>query len=276
MKSEHRHELKTNELAQWLANFPQWLKDNLRTIIYVAIVVVVVVTAYIWKNYQKNVVAVREKRNFTNLITRLPQSKMQILRAQAQGFDTSYNLLQVADSLQAIANNSKNKLMAALALIKRAEILRMELHYRYGIVADQDIAIPINKAIASYEKALKLLSAHNLDATVTEPADIRSLPLAAAAKLGLGLCEEEKGNFTEAQRLYRLLSDSPVFAATTAAVTASRRLEVMADYQKKIVFKPSKKTQSQITEPAIQFNLPELTLPEPNLPQIPEINLPNN
>ena len=272
MKSEHRHELKTNELAEWLANFPQWLKDNLRTIIYVAIVVVAVVAAYIWNNYQKNVVAVREREQFTKLITQLSQSKMQILQAQAQGYDTSINLLPIADKLGAIANKSKNKLMAALALIKRAEILRMELHYRYGIVADQDIAIPINKAIASYEKALKLLSVDNLDAPVTEPADIRSLPLAAAAKLGLGLCEEEKGNFTEAQRLYRLLSDSPVFAATTAAVTASRRLEVMADYQQKIVFKPAKKpAQSQITEPAIQFNLPELTLP-----QTPEINLPNN
>ncbi len=272
MKSEHRHELKTNELAEWLANFPQWLKDNLRTIIYVAIVVVAVVAAYIWNNYQKNVVAVREREQFTKLITQLSQSKMQILQAQAQGYDTSINLLPIADKLGAIANKSKNKLMAALALIKRAEILRMELHYRYGTVADQDIAIPIDKAIASYEKALKLLSADNLDAPVTEPADIRSLPLAAAAKLGLGLCEEEKGNFAEAERLYRLLSDSPVFAGTTAAVTASRRLEVMADYQQKIVFKPAKKpAQSQITEPAIQFNLPELTLP-----QTPEINLPNN
>ena len=33
MKSDHRHELKTNELAEWLGNLPQWTKENLVTII---------------------------------------------------------------------------------------------------------------------------------------------------------------------------------------------------------------------------------------------------
>ncbi len=28
MKSDHRHELKTNELAEWLSNLPQWAKKN--------------------------------------------------------------------------------------------------------------------------------------------------------------------------------------------------------------------------------------------------------
>ncbi|MFC1676843.1 hypothetical protein ACFL3G_07270 [Planctomycetota bacterium] len=271
MKSEHRHELKTNELAEWLVHFPQWLKDNQRTIIYVAVILVITVAAYIWKNYKTNVVHVREKQDFTNLVTRLSQSKIQILQSQEQGYDTSINLLQIADNLQAVANKSKNKLMAALALIKRAEILRMELHYRYGSVAEQDIAIPTDKAMASYTKALKLLSADKLEAPVTEAGDIKSLPLAAAAKLGLGLCQEEKGNFPEAKKLYRLLSDSPVFAGTIAAVTASRRLKVMADYQQKVAFRPAKKSQIQPTQPEIRFNLPELTPP-----QTPETNSPNN
>ena len=61
MKSEHRHELKTNELAEWLNNFPQWAKQNYRTIIYVTVVVVAIIAAYFWKNYQKNVVAVRKQ-----------------------------------------------------------------------------------------------------------------------------------------------------------------------------------------------------------------------
>ena len=53
MKSEHRHELKTNELAQWIADFPQWAKKNMRTIIYVVVVVVVVLAYYGWYGYQK-------------------------------------------------------------------------------------------------------------------------------------------------------------------------------------------------------------------------------
>ncbi len=33
MKSEHRHELKTNELAEWIANFPTWAKENAKVLI---------------------------------------------------------------------------------------------------------------------------------------------------------------------------------------------------------------------------------------------------
>ncbi len=40
MKAEHRHELKTNELADWLGNLPQWSKDNIVSIIAVAIAIV--------------------------------------------------------------------------------------------------------------------------------------------------------------------------------------------------------------------------------------------
>ncbi len=31
MKAEHRHELKTNELADWIVHFPQWFKENQTT-----------------------------------------------------------------------------------------------------------------------------------------------------------------------------------------------------------------------------------------------------
>ena len=43
MKSDHRHELKTNELAEWLRNLPEWTKENLVTIIIVVVVVAVLV-----------------------------------------------------------------------------------------------------------------------------------------------------------------------------------------------------------------------------------------
>ena len=43
MKAEHRHELKTNELAQWIANFPNWAKENLRMIIYVSVVLILLI-----------------------------------------------------------------------------------------------------------------------------------------------------------------------------------------------------------------------------------------
>ena len=44
MDPKHRHELKTNELADLLAHFPQFLKRNANTIIGLALIIIGVVT----------------------------------------------------------------------------------------------------------------------------------------------------------------------------------------------------------------------------------------
>jgi len=66
MKSEHRHELKTNELAEWLGNLPQWTKENLTIIIVVLAVVVAASAFYVRYRYSKSAV-VEEQLEFTNL-----------------------------------------------------------------------------------------------------------------------------------------------------------------------------------------------------------------
>ena len=59
MKSEHRHELKTNELAEWIAHLPQWTRENLRTIIYVSVVAVLVIGSSFWYWRKRNVETVQ-------------------------------------------------------------------------------------------------------------------------------------------------------------------------------------------------------------------------
>ena len=100
MKSDHRHELKTNELAEWLSHLPQWTKENLTTIIMVCVVIVVGIGIYTWRVYNVNVVQVQEHAEFTNLINQLAGAKMQILQARDQGRDSSFMLLQPAKGLQ--------------------------------------------------------------------------------------------------------------------------------------------------------------------------------
>ena len=92
MKSEHRHELKTNELAEWIVNFPQWAKENLKSIIYVAVLIVAVAGLYVYKWHKKNVVLVQREIGFTKLVTQLSQDKIRTIQSQAQGLDTSYRL----------------------------------------------------------------------------------------------------------------------------------------------------------------------------------------
>jgi len=227
MKSEHRHELKTNELAEWLSNLPQWTKENLTTIIVISTVIVAAAAFYLWYRYSKSAVA-EEQLEFTNLLNQLSASKMQVLNAQAQGRDLSFILLQPANSLGNFAQYAKSDQMAALALIKRAEALRTELHYRPGTVSEQDLTAQINQAKAAYTEAIQ-----------TRLKRTSNPSLMATAEFGLGLCEEELGNFEKAQQIYQVIAENPDFEGAVAVAQAKHRLETMADYKQKVIFKPA-------------------------------------
>jgi len=160
-------------------------------------------------------------------MARLMGGKPQVISAQSQGKDLSYILLQPANSLKSFAQTVKDNRMAAFAFIKRAEALRTELHYRLGPVNQQDFTTQINLAKDSYNEAIKKAA---------------SLPsLLAEAKFGLGLCEEELGNFEAAQQIYQDVAANQDFEGTVAKVSAKWRLETMADYKTRVVFQPSAK-----------------------------------
>jgi len=242
MKTEHRHELKTNELAEWLINSPQWAKENITMIIYVTAAVVLIAASYLYYRHQKYTVSARKRGELTELISRMPQNKLEIIQSQNKGVDNSYVLIQAADNLQSAAQSAKSNQTAALALIKQAETLRTELHYRPGAIPQQDLKIQIDKAKTSYTEAIDKASGNP--------------SLIAAAKFGIGLCEEELGNFTEAKQIYNSVAADQSFEGTAAAAAAKQRLATMADYEKKIVFKPAPKpavTETEIIEPQIKL-----------------------
>jgi tetratricopeptide (TPR) repeat protein len=262
MKSEHRHKLKTNELADWIVNFPQWARENSTMIIYISVLIVVVVGVYFWKIYEKRIISDRERFELTNFIAGISQSKSQILQAQGQGIDASYILIQAADNLQNIAQNTKDEQLAAMALIKRADALRMELHYRLGNISSGDLTAQINRAKDSYTKAIEKSS--------TNPS------LMAAANLGLGLCEEELGNFEQARQIYSEITENADFEGTVAAAQAKQRLDTMADYQQKVVFLPSPNQATiEPIQPEINLVAPEGFQAQKGASEVPEFNLPS-
>lgn len=256
MKSDHRHELKTNELAEWIANFPQWARDNGKIVIGVSVVAVLVIGSALWHWRKTKVESVQQQLAFTNLIAKLPQNKMQVLMAQSRGMDTSYMFIETAVALETAAGGAKDENMAALALIKRAESLRAAVHYRQETVRQADLLTAIDGAKIAYLNAVSKAAA--------------SPSLTAMAKFGLGLCEEEIGNFGEAEQIYRDLIENSDFEGTTTVARAQWRLETMADYRKKIVFKPA-----PIPKPPVTDFLPPIPLrpiDEPNdFPVVPEV-----
>jgi hypothetical protein len=155
MKAEHRHELKTNELADWLAHLPQWAKDNRTTLVAGAAIVVVAVVVYFWIFRHGNIASAQTRVRLTNLVTQLPAQKNSLARALAQQTDQSYLLLDVARDLQDFAETADNDNMAALAWIERAEALRTELHYQLGEVTADERGKRIAQAQTSYQQALE-------------------------------------------------------------------------------------------------------------------------
>jgi len=99
----------------------------------------------------------------------------------------------------------------------------------------------------------------------------------AAAEFGLGLCEEELGNFEKAQQIYQIIldkssqSENPDFEGTVAVTQAKHRLDTMADYKQKVIFKLAptppaasllqSQTTGAATEPTIQIKPVDTNLP---------------
>jgi tetratricopeptide (TPR) repeat protein len=228
MRAEHRHELKTNELALWLANLPQWAAKNVRIITYVTVAVVLALGALFYHHYQKKVVAVRVQANMTALLAQLPQAESQIAQAASQGMDSSYTLLQPVGELQNIAQNSGQNVVAAIALIKAAQILRTELLFRQGAVSRQDLETQTARAKENYTKALDILK------------KTPNAAMEALANFGVGLCEEDLGNFEQAKTIYKEVAANPAFEGTTASAAAKLRLETMDSYiNTKIALRPA-------------------------------------
>ncbi|MHC4617442.1 MAG: tetratricopeptide repeat protein [Planctomycetota bacterium] len=240
MKAKHRHELKTNELAEWISNFPEWAKANYKMIIIVCVAAVAASGSYFYFGYQRGVVTAREQLRLTELVRRVGLIKADIIGARrSRGMDISYMLLQVAEELGTFARRAKDESRAALALIERGKALRAELHYRSGTVNKQELTTQINQAKESYSAAL-------------EKAGV-NVSLAAVAKLGLGLCEEELGNFEAARQTYEELVANADFESTTAFSQAKLRLETMDEYEPRVVFRPAPKPAPAVgpTPPAL-------------------------
>lgn len=227
MKSDHRHELKTNELADWIGHLPEWVHENRTTLIAAGAVVVVALGVYFAKFYRKDSATARRQVRLTSLVTQLPGQQERVATGLAQGLDQSITLLPIAEDLQDFAQTARSDPMAATALLERAEALRAELHYRLAEPSAEEIARQIALAQRSYREALERGAA---------------VPtLAAAAQFGLGLCEEELGNFDKAREIYQQVATDAAYAGTVARAEAAHRLETMDDYRTTVVFKPAAK-----------------------------------
>jgi tetratricopeptide (TPR) repeat protein len=239
MKSEERHELKTNELADWLANFPEWAKENTGTIAYVAIVIIIVAVVAYMKYYRPAAAVSREQLEMTQLAGQLEMAKLSAAASKEQAAQSQEALRSTGDRLSALVDQLSSADSAAFALIKRGEALRAELHYRPADFANDPNALKfqVDKAKTCYQQAFE------------KAGDDRVL--AASAQFGLGLCEEEVGNFEEAQKIYHEIIKNEKYAGTVIVPMARDRAADMSDYKGKFVFVETPKPAQRPVAPAM-------------------------
>ena len=263
MKSEHRHELKTNELAEWIANFPAWAKENAKMIIASVALIGVLAAVYAWMQYNKNVVQYHQRIAFTSTLSNLAATKGQLMQQGAQA--DNMQLLLAADGLDKHAQEATDKTMAALAYIKRAEALRAAVLVQPGELTQADITKHIESAQASYTQALDQAFGNKT--------------LIAVATYGLGLCAEELNDYEKAVEIYQGLIGDETLAGTSAQASAEYRLKTMEQFQNKIVFTKAPEVVLPTEDivdltqmaPALESNLVEINSPAPVVGPVPEV-----
>ncbi|MCI0498674.1 MAG: hypothetical protein L0Y36_03200 [Planctomycetales bacterium] len=226
MDAGHRHELKTNELAEQLGHLPQLIKENSNVIIGVVLIAAGLITwpMFTRMSRQRDVAA---QSSVTQSIQTLDQNVYDVLQA-AEGDAEAKNkalstLLVNADALLGQASDIDNPNLAALARIKAAQAIRTELHLRPDVSAEM-LETQTQKARAAYEQAAEAAGTPELK---------------AMAKFGLGLCAEELGQTTQAADIYKGIIADKTFEATALPKQAQQRLDGLADNSQVFTFAPS-------------------------------------
>jgi tetratricopeptide (TPR) repeat protein len=244
MKSERRHELATNELADWIANFPQWFNENLTTIIIGAVVVIGLIGyAFFYYSRESRLWNTKDAQ-IAALLDQLHWQKQTVLEGKQKGIAASDIFINMASGYQLAAEDTQNQPLSALAMIKRAEALRTELHYRPK-PAEQDVRkYQIQQAMKIYAQALEKSK--------------ESPTTAAMAEYGIALCLEDMGDFAKAKAAYEKIAQADEYKGTLYQARAQLRLSTLSDNQGMVIF-----VKSQTAEPNTPRAIKPLSLDEP-------------
>ncbi|MCE5187229.1 MAG: hypothetical protein LLF76_13995 [Planctomycetaceae bacterium] len=227
MDAEHRHELKTNELAAWIGDLPDTIKKNLNFIIGLILIVIGLLTWPMLSRMAKTR-DIAEQTTITENIQMLEQDAVNAViknEKDAQARQQALDLLLVnADALLAKADKLDSPNLAALAQIKAAQTIRTELQLRKQEVPAETIEAQIKKAQDAYQKAF----------SQAKDPEIKGM-----AQLGLGLCSEELGQTDQASQVYQDILKNESYAATVVPAQAQDRLDVLKEKIEKVYFAPA-------------------------------------
>ncbi|MHC4552603.1 MAG: YfgM family protein [Planctomycetota bacterium] len=243
MDSEHRHELKSNELADILTHLPEFCKKNSNVIIGVALIVIGLVTWPMFNKMGKQKV-IAQQSQVSDAIQQLSQSVGAALQETATDADLETILLN-AQTLTDDVAKTDNPNLAALAYIKSGQAYRTYLHLAKENLDAAAIEEKVQKAEEAYNKAL-------------EKADIATVK--AMAQLGLGLCAEERGQTAQAANIYKAIVADESYAATAIPAQAQIRLDGLDENAETFTFAPAPMEQMSAEELKAAIDMKKLEI----------------
>jgi hypothetical protein len=248
MDSEHRHELKRNELADGIAHFPEYVRKNYMQVIGVILIITGVFLWLFWTPIKGKFAdtGMQKQALTTKSLEQVAVNKVMSIRADVAASPDSF--LMAASKLGLEASETDSPLAKALILIKRGEALRSDLHYKAGMQDEAVVASQIQETKKTYEQAIAQAEGQPGGASFV-----------AMATFGTGLCAEEVGDFARAEGIYKSIVSNPEFEGTVFPTQAQGRLDILEDNKGKIVF--AKTPVAPPVEAAPAPKLPETLLP---------------
>lgn len=257
MRSEERHKLKTNELADSLVELRDWVKNNASQVLGgIMIVAALIIAVQWWRNTRVQGVqrhAVDLQQQMMN-VEKLQWSA--VAGAQDPGEEenssltqTGYDIQPELSALAQLAKKGDKAGIGATALLTQADALRSKLLYStepLDEAAREDI---LKQAGALYEQTL-----------AQAPATASAV---GRGHLGLALIAEERGDMEAAKKHYETIVSlkDGLLAGTTWPARARQRIELLDDIAGELITFP------QAPEPAPAEVTAEQTTPAQPAPE---------
>lgn len=227
MKSEERHKLKSNELAESLVGIPDYLREHgKRLFTGILVVVLVVVGSVVFRNSR---VAAQDNQAILlqSLVAETKAVQRQAVQRAQSGEQTDDLLVEsYGDSAQSLENsladlsqNSSGSLIAKTASLQKARILRSRLFYTDTPMSQEKREDLLSQIDAIYNTVLQQSSN-----------DVMAL---GVAKIGLALVAEDRLQWDQAKQAYRAILDDAQgqWAGTIFPSQASQRLEAITEIE---------------------------------------------
>lgn len=239
MKSEHRHELKTNSLAEALANLPKTLKTHANKILTVLAVVLLIIVGVRYKRSQDESARAQVRQSLATAWTIL--GNIQGVREPAVLDQAETDVKSAAQNVIETADASDHALLASA--YQALGQLYWTLATQSPLATTQPTTRPTNYLEMSEQAYTRILS----DFSDQSQAVI-------AARLALAAIAEEKRDWDLARQHYQKVIESSE-ALPTDKLLAENRLASLSELQTPLLLIPASQpvhtptTQNQIIEP---------------------------